>query len=58
MKWRIIRLIFFLFTLFFQVPIQVNKDLALRDGMKIAEPTKLAVKTVPSHAALFTELDR
>lgn len=41
-----------------KVPIQVNKDLALRDGMKIAEPTKLAVKTVPSHAALFTELDR
>lgn len=41
-----------------KVPIQVNKDLALRDGMKIAEPTKLAVKTVLSYGALFTELDR
>ncbi|XP_074590489.1 bifunctional nuclease 2-like [Curcuma longa] len=42
-----------------KVPIQVNKDLALRDGMKIAEPTKLAVKAVLSHdRALFTELDR
>lgn len=40
-----------------QVPIQVNRNLAYSDGMKVVEPNKLALQT-PLNEMLFTELDR
>lgn len=48
-----------LFTLkIIQVPIQVNRHLVYRNGMRIVEPTKSAAPTVQSDIVLFTELDR
>ncbi|CAN6446569.1 unnamed protein product [Victoria cruziana] len=41
-----------------QVPIQVNKQLAYSDGMRIVEPKKVAIDTPLSDGLLFTELDR
>ncbi|XP_020251537.1 bifunctional nuclease 1-like isoform X2 [Asparagus officinalis] len=40
------------------VPIQVNKHLAYSDGMKVVEPSKVAVHAPLSDGLLFTELDR
>ncbi|KAG1368114.1 Bifunctional nuclease 2 [Cocos nucifera] len=41
----------------FKVPIQVNRHLAYNDGMRVVEPTKLAVQASQSEGMLFTELD-
>ncbi|MQL98012.1 hypothetical protein Taro_030710 [Colocasia esculenta] len=41
----------------FDVPIQVNKQLAYSDGMRIVEPSKL-IQAPLSDGLLFTELDR
>ncbi|KAJ6805382.1 bifunctional nuclease 1-like isoform X1 [Iris pallida] len=41
-----------------KVPIQVNKHLAYSDGMKVVEPSKVAVHSPFSDGLLFTELDR
>ncbi|KAK1302426.1 Bifunctional nuclease 2 [Acorus calamus] len=40
-----------------QVPIQVNKNLAYSDGMRVVEPAKLAMQ-IPTDGLLFTEMDR
>ncbi|XP_008811088.1 bifunctional nuclease 2-like isoform X2 [Phoenix dactylifera] len=41
-----------------KVPIQVNRHLAHSDGMRVIEPTKLAVQASHTDGMLFTELDR
>lgn len=41
-----------------KVPIQVNKHLAYSDGMKVVEPSKVAVEAHVSSGLLFRELDR
>lgn len=41
-----------------QVPIQVNKQLAYSDGMKVIEPSKVAAQAPLLDGLLFTELDR
>lgn len=41
-----------------KVSIQVNKHLAYSDGMKVVEPSKVAVQAPFSDGLLFTELDR
>ncbi|XP_008792814.1 bifunctional nuclease 2-like [Phoenix dactylifera] len=41
-----------------KVPVQVNRHLAYNDGMRVVEPTKLAVQASLSEGMLFTELDR
>ncbi|WOK99929.1 bifunctional nuclease 2-like [Canna indica] len=41
-----------------KVPIQVNRSLAYGDGMRVVEPSKLAMHAPQSDGMLFTELDR
>ncbi|XP_009396078.2 bifunctional nuclease 2 [Musa acuminata AAA Group] len=41
-----------------KVPIQVNRNLAYSDGMRVVEPSKLTVQVPQSDGVLFTELDR
>eukprot|EP00262_Sarcandra_glabra_P009563 TRINITY_DN2398_c1_g1_i2.p1 TRINITY_DN2398_c1_g1~~TRINITY_DN2398_c1_g1_i2.p1 ORF type:complete len:320 (+),score=54.43 TRINITY_DN2398_c1_g1_i2:250-1209(+) len=41
-----------------KVPIQVNRQLAYSDGMRVVEPSKLVTKALPSDGLLFRELDR
>lgn len=41
-----------------KVPIQVNKQLVYSDGMKVVEPSKVAVEASVSSGLLFAELDR
>ncbi|XP_072967007.1 bifunctional nuclease 2-like [Typha angustifolia] len=41
-----------------KVPIQVNRQLAYNDGMRVVEPTKIALPATDSDGMLFTELDR
>ncbi|KAJ0962573.1 hypothetical protein J5N97_027695 [Dioscorea zingiberensis] len=41
-----------------KVPIQVNKQLAYSDGMRVVEPTKPVVQASLSRGLLFAELDR
>lgn len=46
------------YLVFIQVPIQVNRQLAYNDGMRVVEPTKIALPATDSDGMLFTELDR
>lgn len=48
----------FPFLNFVQVPIQVKKDLAYSDGMRVIESAKLSMRASSSDGLLFTELDR
>ncbi|OAY78631.1 Bifunctional nuclease 2 [Ananas comosus] len=41
-----------------KVPIQVNRNLAYSDGMRVIEPTTVEVSSSRSDGLLFTELDR
>lgn len=41
-----------------KVPIQVKKDLAYSDGMRVIESAKLSMRASSSDGLLFTELDR
>ncbi|WOK92559.1 bifunctional nuclease 2-like [Canna indica] len=41
-----------------KVPIQVSKNLAYSDGMRVLEPTKLAMQAPQLDGMLFMELDR
>ncbi|KAK9129802.1 hypothetical protein Sjap_010289 [Stephania japonica] len=41
-----------------KVPIQVNKNLAYSDGMRVIEPVKLAPRPPLSDGMLFTDMDR
>nr|CAD1823680.1 unnamed protein product [Ananas comosus var. bracteatus] len=41
-----------------KVPIQVNRQLAYSDGMRVVEPSKVLVTANQSDGMLFTELDK
>lgn len=47
-----------LFYDFLQVPIQVNRQLAYSDGMRVVEPSKVLVTANQYDGMLFTELDK
>ncbi|KAE9457007.1 hypothetical protein C3L33_11081, partial [Rhododendron williamsianum] len=46
------------FPLFVAVPIQVNKNLAFTDGMRVIESAKVSMHTSSSDGLLFTEMDQ